>query len=862
MLLGLVTWSSTLEAQTVRADRFTFNTGPCVLRSGSGTPEGVVLGNVCDTFWRTDTGQIYTKTSGTGNTGWTTFGISGSGTPNTLPLWTASTTLGDSFIRQSSNDIVTDPSGNDILPATGYDINIGALTNKYLALHAAELWVETLVAQSTMATIGGRILVAPTTLLTSDLTVIATSINVKHNNLASGDRVYLEANGQVEFLAITSTAFGSGPYSYNVTRNLDGTGANAWTAGDAVLNTGTTGNGFIDLYSVRGVKAGTEIGPTIVFNQRLSSTYNDWAPRVALGNLDGLYGYSGSTYGSAFGTPSGSRVTIDPTNGIRMYDGLNNQRVSITPAGDALFSGSVTVGSGRNVIRNSECRVGTDDWTHAPDTTGLTGSIGTLTGAGLAGETSICFGSLTGTPAISTASYLHNSQKLLVVPGLRYEFYTYIAKTSTGMAVTPYIAFYQSNGTFISSSVGNTVATACTGSATLDSTWCFAGAIVTAPALASYGQMSVQTAHPGGHNNPTTYIVRQYFGQAQTDQTDYTEWGPAGLTEIIGGLIKTDTIDARTIAADTITASEIAANAITTSELNADSVTSAKIVAGTIVASDIATDTITANEIAANAITTTEIAANTIVAGDIAAGTITGTEIAATTITASNLNVSTLSAITANMGTLTAGSITGGTIDGATIRAGTGDEVTLDGSGITLTGGTGTNNRIKWTGGHEMWGTTGGIFFNGNVSIEDVLVVGGEGSSAIDLSVTDLGVGDQIQFTNMPISTGTDVIWENACGCLKKVSSSSRYKENIKPWQMSNAQRLLNLTPISFDYRGVGAKNVVGFSAEEVYLVAPEAVNLDKDGRPDSLRQDAINAYLLQIIKELRAEIEQLKSSR
>ena len=152
-----------------------------------------------------------------------------------------------------------------------------------------------------MATIGGRILVAPTTLLTADLTAGATSIIVKHNNLASGDRVYLEANGDVEFLAITNNGSGAGPYTYTVTRNLDGTGANAWAAGDAILNTGQTGNGFIDLYSVRGVKAGTEIGPTIVGNVRNSATYNDWSPRWAIGNLNGLYGYSGSTYGSVFG---------------------------------------------------------------------------------------------------------------------------------------------------------------------------------------------------------------------------------------------------------------------------------------------------------------------------------------------------------------------------------------------------------------------------------------------------------------------------------------------------------------------------------------------------------------------------------
>ena len=95
---------SLASAQTVRADRFTFNTGPCVLRSGSGTPEGAVTGNVCDTFWRTDTGIIYSKTSGVGNTGWTT-SVTGSGTTGTIPKWTGATALGDSIITESSSTV-------------------------------------------------------------------------------------------------------------------------------------------------------------------------------------------------------------------------------------------------------------------------------------------------------------------------------------------------------------------------------------------------------------------------------------------------------------------------------------------------------------------------------------------------------------------------------------------------------------------------------------------------------------------------------------------------------------------------------------------------------------------------------------
>ena len=376
-------------AQTVTADRFQFKTGPCTLRSGTGSPEGVVAGKVCDTFWRTDTGQIYQKTSGTGNTGWTLpGGVSGTGTTNSIAKWTNSSTIGNASITDDAatvtvmptgnvvfnngGDLVFNPTGNDVLPTTGYDINIGALTNKFLALHAAELWVETLVAQNTMATIGGRILVAPTTLLTADLTTGATSIIVKHNNLASGDRVYLEANGNVEFLAITNNGSGAGPYTYTVTRNLDGTGANAWAAGDAILNTGQTGNGFIDLYSVRGVKAGTEIGPDDCRQRPQQRHVQRLVAAVGHRQSQRLVWLFGLDLRQRLWPPDRGprdhrRHERDPAS----IGGDNDQKVSIDTSGNAIFDGQVTIGSGTNIIRNSECRVGTDEWTVAHNT-GLT----------------------------------------------------------------------------------------------------------------------------------------------------------------------------------------------------------------------------------------------------------------------------------------------------------------------------------------------------------------------------------------------------------------------------------------------------------------------------------------------------------
>lgn len=135
--------------------------------------------------------------------------------------------------------------------------------------------------------------------------------------MVAGNQIVMQAAGKLEWMAVLGPPGGSGPFLYDVTRNLDLSGANDWTAGDAVFNSGTTGNGFIDLYSVAGVVAGSTAGPTIVGNVRLSNTFSDIAPRWAIGNLNGLYGYSASTYGAAFGDASGVNIVIDAANGIR-----------------------------------------------------------------------------------------------------------------------------------------------------------------------------------------------------------------------------------------------------------------------------------------------------------------------------------------------------------------------------------------------------------------------------------------------------------------------------------------------------------------------------------------------------------------
>jgi hypothetical protein len=83
---------------------------------------------------------------------------------------------------------------------------------------------------------------------------IRVAIEVNNGGVVDVDGIQVEL-GAVASDFHLNTGDAGGTYHYQITRDLDGSGANDWYAGDAVFNTGQTGNGFIDLHSQHGVTA-------------------------------------------------------------------------------------------------------------------------------------------------------------------------------------------------------------------------------------------------------------------------------------------------------------------------------------------------------------------------------------------------------------------------------------------------------------------------------------------------------------------------------------------------------------------------------------------------------------------------------
>lgn len=90
-------------------------------------------------------------------------------------------------------------------------------------------------------------------------------------------------------------------------------------------------------------------------------------------------------------------------------------------------------------------------------------------------------------------------------------------------------------------------------------------------------------------------------------------------------------------------------------------------------------------------------------------------------------------------------------------------------------------------------------------------------------------------------------------------NSSEAIKENISP--INNALNSISrLVGVTYDRKDGSAKQRAGLIAEAVEQVLPNIVQKDQDGNPSGIQYTNLIAYLVESIKELKAEIDVLKS--
>ena len=262
-------------------------------------------------------GETVTLTAGLGLTGGGDLSANrrfdvGAGDGITVGEDTVSVDLNYNFTWMGVHSFQNITYASSIMPHYSDSFDLGSSASLWRNIWASEL-SAIVFAQYTQVLLGGWFTVSKGEgVLEAAVSTSATSILLDSSSVDIGDIIVFRGlsstgNPQVEYMLIT----GKSGTTYQVTRNLDGSGANAWPAGSVYANYGTTGNGRIELNAY-------DTPRISVFSH--ADTIAGYREQVRIGDLINGWGYSTSTYGSAFGAYESGKanITIDPTNGVRI----------------------------------------------------------------------------------------------------------------------------------------------------------------------------------------------------------------------------------------------------------------------------------------------------------------------------------------------------------------------------------------------------------------------------------------------------------------------------------------------------------------------------------------------------------------
>jgi len=147
-----------------------------------------------------------------------------------------------------------------------------------------------------------------------------------------------------------------------------------------------------------------------------------------------------------------------------------------------------------------------------------------------------------------------------------------------------------------------------------------------------------------------------------------------------------------------------------------------------------------------------------------------------------------------------------------------------------------------------------------NIDIGNLGFAGGEsktiriGTSGVHTKTFIAGI------SRATIPTGIPVIIDDS-GHLGVTTSSERFKDQIKPMDKAS-EAILALKPVTFRYKHDLDSNGIpqfGLVAEDVAKVNPDLVARDEQGKPYTVRYEAVNAMLLNEFLKEHCKVEQMQ---
>jgi hypothetical protein len=692
LVLGVLA-SSSASAQTIVGDRVRLNTGPCVIRSGSGTPEGAVTGNPCDEWHRTDTSQIYKKIAGTGNTGWyAVLGATSATCASFAGCVAAQLTLDTTLFTQK---LRTDSA----VQLRQYVVTDGA----HLEAVNGGGWMPLWLGGGPTRVVGGGLHVGGTSILDPGLGnvqmdgfigkpgYVSQTTGWRVDALGAADFRYLYtdelhakafiadleqalAGGQIISKSVAQvgavfTVPAPGSISTLTVKDLPSAANMAvFEAGDHIrLRTFSRAAGSLSITDAWGTVSGYADAADGLQTWQFTRAITNGgamatATQIAIDSIVLDYGVSGNGF--------------HEVNAIDGLYGVNSPYSQIvTWAGDSPIAANQTVRTRLGNLR------------------GITGVTGE-------------FGLIAGTYAATDGSYIRASNQAFELHGIDLKLWNGTTNVIRLDQATPYWSMGNPAPTTYSSGTGcwsgldggvfkwrcGDISGGTHYIAWNGTTLSVAGAITVTSGFNYAG-----SASPGGSANDTVLVngvaaatvqggaARANLGLSATGGvtlpvaatpsgsglflgSDFMGYYASGAWRTFmdnagnfylggtGGALQWNGTTL-TIAA-TLSGNGSAITSISGGNITTGTVAAAAIVTNSLTATQIAADAITASELAANSITAADMLANTITAGQIAAGTITATQIATNTITANEIAAMDLSAISATLGTITAGNVT------------------------------------------------------------------------------------------------------------------------------------------------------------------------------------------------------------
>jgi len=391
--------------------------------------------------------------------------------------------------------------------------------------------------------------------------------------------------------------------------------------------------------------------PYIQFQDDVDA-WTDWnvdaTIKGRIGNLNGACGYTSNLYGACFGQQGGRRITIENTNGVRLYDGANNLRTQVGASAMGLYGGNgthpmisldgtsgiqITNSAGATVasfdmsgnarLANSVLvgSTGTVDmqdvmgWAHASDTTYIDGGdiyTNTVTAAKISaldgGPNRLKNSSFETTWTSEWAEYDNGAEATAGTAATSpyhgsAAYYITWAGTSTNtkgvfyLGGTNYAAWvpYQSYVISFYARTESAVSPAATGMGLMWNTSPATTVPIVNPNLTTSWQRYAFRITWGASVEATAgcffVTIAPYVGTAANSL--YLDAVKVETGELLGSY----TPALEEVPPGTIVAAHIAAGTITANELAANSITAADMLAGTITATQLATDLVIANTI-------------------------------------------------------------------------------------------------------------------------------------------------------------------------------------------------------------------------------------------------------------------------